>query len=153
MIDDGIFFSYENDRAYAKSVQSIRDRLCVHNGNYYTLVDRQRRTMRRFAVSIFDERNDSTIDVCLLGNTLYILAMRLAEMKWFKTHKQPVEFAGCDGSIAMELPFEGGYGELGISGSSGHPRFTRDQASMHTAAMKDYMLATASGGASSTQEL
>src|SRR5262245_10374324 len=95
--------------------------------------------MRRFAVAIFDEKGDADLDVCLLGNTMYILAVRLAELKWFKTKKQPKEFDGCDSSIMAELPFEGGYGELGIIGAVGIPRFTRDQASAHVAAVKDYL--------------
>jgi hypothetical protein len=51
-----------------------------------------------------------------------------------------------------ELPFEGGYGELGIIGPYGSPKFTRTQASTHAAAMKDYMIATERGNISSEQE-
>lgn len=152
MIDDGIFFSYQNPGKYAESVQRVRDRLGAWAGRYYVLTDRKTKTLRRFAVAIFDEKNQADIDVCLMGNTLYILAMRLAEHKWYKTKKQPLEFAGCDSSISAELPFEGGYGELGILNSSAHPQFTLEQASTHAAAMKDYMLAFAAGKATAELE-
>ncbi|MFY9514506.1 MAG: ribosome-inactivating family protein [Rubrivivax sp.] len=147
MIDDGILFDYKNDQTYVASLNRVRARLAVPHGNYLVLGDRISGGMRRFAIAIFDERGSADIDVCMLGNTMYILGTRLAEQKWFVTAKQPREFSGCDGSILMTLPFEGGYGELGIIGAQGLDRFTRSQASAHVAAMKDGMRAYAAGGA------
>lgn len=150
MIDDGILFSYRNPGEYAASVQRIRDRIGDNRGPYYTLRDRATGNKRRFAIAIFDETGAAEIDVCLLGNTAYILAMRMAEQKWFPSANQP-EFAGCGGSIFATLPFEAGYGALGIIGNVGLPRFTIDQASTHCRAMKEYMLAWAGGPISAEQ--
>lgn len=150
MIDDGILFSYKNPGEYAASVQRVRDRICERQHHYYTLRDRATGNKRRFAIAIFDETGAAEIDVCLLGNTAYILAMRMAEQKWFPSANQP-EFDGCGSSIFATLPFEAGYGALGIIGAVGLPRFTIDQASTHCRAMKDYMLAWANGPISAGQ--
>jgi hypothetical protein len=150
MIDDGILFSYKNAEEYAASVQRVRDRICERQHHYYTLRDRATGNKRRFAIAIFDETGAAEIDVCLLGNTAYILAMRMAEQKWFPSAHQP-EFDGCGSSIFATLPFEAGYGELGILKAVGLPRFTIDQASTHCRAMKEYMLAWASGPISAPQ--
>jgi hypothetical protein len=145
VIHDGILFDYESTETYCASLNRVRARLAVSRGNYLVLNDRINVGMRRFAIAIFDERRKADIDVCMLGNTMYILGVRLAEHKWFVTQKQAREFGGCDSSIMQTLPFEGGYGALGIIGASGLERFQRDQASRHVAAMKAFMLAYAGG--------
>ncbi len=145
MVDDGILFDYKNDEAYVASLQRVRQRLAVTPGHIPVLRDRVSGGMRRLAIAIFDERGACDVDVCMLGNTMYILGVRLAEHNWFVTAKQPVEFGSCGGSILRTLPFEGGYGQLGIIGATGIPRFQRNQASAHVQAMKDFMLAYAGG--------
>jgi hypothetical protein len=148
VIDDGILFNYASTESYCASLERVRARLAVSGlprGNYLVLKDRKYGGMKRFAIAIFDERGNADIDVCMLGNTMYILGVRLAEHKWFVTAKQPVEFGGCDSSIMQTLPFEGGYGALGIIGARDLERFQRAQASTHVAAMKEFMLAYAGG--------
>jgi len=144
MIDDGIFLSYENGATYSKCIQNIRSKLCAWDARgFYVLKDRKKSVtaMTRYAVAIFDENNSADIDVLLMGNTLYVLAMRLAEQKWFITKNQMREFGGCAGSVLSTLDFESGYGALGLTTGYGGVRLTLDQCSTHTSAMKSFMLA------------
>lgn len=150
MIDDGILFDYGSLASYHASVQRVRDKVAIAHSTYHILADRRTNSMRRFAVAIFDETGAADIDVCLFGNTLYILAVRLAERDWFCTANQAKEFGSCKSSIAFTLPFEGGYGTLGIINNFGVENFKREHASRHVAAMKAYMLACAAGQSGAT---
>lgn len=143
MIDGGLLFDYGSDARYIESVISARLRLAEWRGGFFVLKDRVNGHMSRFAVSVFDENGRSAIDLLLMGNTLYVLACRMAEGKWFVCERQPKEFAGCDSNIQKVMEFQSGYGGLGISAGSMSPRFLRAECSVHVAALSAYMLARA----------
>jgi hypothetical protein len=146
MEDDGILFSYRNSQEYTESVQRVRQRMCTWVNPYFVLDDRRTKRMRRIAVAIFDENNDCPIDVCMLGNTLYVLGMRLAERTWFVNKNQKKEFGGINNLI--DLPFESGYGALGITVDAGIPVFSINDASKYCNSIVNYIKESGSGSPS-----
>jgi hypothetical protein len=145
VIDNGLLFDYRNPTTYINSVLQARFRLSVVNDHCRVLKDRQYKTMSKYAVAIFDETGEAAIDVLLMGNTLYVLAVRLAEHKWFISKKQPKEFAGSEAHVLEVLDFQSGYGELGVTEGSNTAPFRIQDCSLHVAALKTYMLTPAVG--------
>ena len=110
MIDQGLLLDFRTPSTYINGIIAARIRLCANNGTCWVLKDRMAKSMTKYGVAIFDETGKSELDVLLMGNTLYVLGVRLAEDKWFISKNQPKEFGGSMSHVAKTMEFQCGYG-------------------------------------------